>query len=137
MAHKTPHNGQEERKTVPTKNGIAGREGGNAAPQIDDSTIYINYRPSEDYFALRVHGNAMKDAGIFDNGVVIAHKQREAKDGDIIVCVLNGEQLVRKYKRIGETVLLYAANISADPIAISPQDDFLILGKVVEARLAI
>lgn len=137
MAHKTPHNGQEESKTGSPKNGNARQEGGNAALQIDNNTIYISYRPSEDYFALRVHGDAMKDVGIFDNGVVIAHKQREAQDGDIIVSVLNGEQLVRKYKRIGETVLLYAANASADPIAISPQDDFLILGKVVEARLAI
>ena len=33
------------------------------------------FRPSEEYFALRVHGDSMKNAGIQDKSIIICHKQ--------------------------------------------------------------
>ncbi len=96
--------------------------------------IYINQRPTEAFFACRVHGDDMKEIGIGDNSVAVCRKQETAEDGDIVVSILNGAQTVRKYKRIGESVLLCGESNGIDPIIVTEKDDFAILGKVVEAR---
>lgn len=96
--------------------------------------IYISYRPKEEYFALRVHGDSMKNVGINDKCVIVCHKQEIAENGDIVVAMLNGEQTVKRFKLYGDTVFLMPENSEYEPIPISPTDDFLILGKVVEAR---
>ena len=47
--------------------------------------VYISFRPKQEYFALRVHGESMINAGIKDKSVLIVHKQEMAENGDIIV----------------------------------------------------
>lgn len=99
--------------------------------------IYISYRPAEEYFALRVHGDSMKNAGILDKSVLICHKQAIAENGEIVVAMLNGEQTVKRYKLHGDNLFLMPENPDFLPIPITPIDDFIILGKVVEVRIAI
>lgn len=95
--------------------------------------IYIDQRPTCDYFALRVNGQSMKNI-IPDKSIIIVRKQESADNGDIVVAMLNGEQTVKRFKHIGYNVLLMPENPDFDPIPILPTDDFHILGKVVEAR---
>lgn len=97
--------------------------------------IYISYRPKEEYFALRVHGDSMKGIGIFDKSVVVCHKQENAENGEIVVAMLNGEQTVKRFKMVSNNILLMPENPNYDPIIITEQDDLLILGKVVEVRV--
>ena len=97
--------------------------------------IYISYRPKEEYFALRVKGDSMKNAGIFNKSIVICHKQATAESGDIVVAMLNGEHTVKRFKILPSGVFLMPENTDFYPIPVMPTDDFLILGKVIEVRV--
>lgn len=97
--------------------------------------IYISYRPKEEYFALRVHGESMKNAGIPNRSIVICHKQETADSGDIVVAMLNGEDTVKRLKIIGNSMFLFPENNDFEPIPITENDELLILGKVVEVRI--
>lgn len=51
-------------------------------------------------FALRVTGDSMMDAGILDNDYVIIKKQPVAKDGDIVVAMIDKvEATLKRFKR--------------------------------------
>ncbi len=61
---------------------------------------------SEDYFLLKVRGESMIDAGIFEGDLVIVDKKRTAKHGDIVVALVdNGNTLKRLIKKDGKTYL--------------------------------
>lgn len=99
--------------------------------------VYINYKPKEEYFALRVHGDSMINAGIRDKSVLIVHKQAWANCGDIVVAMLNGEQTVKRLKVFGDNHnFLMPENPAYEPIPIiEGKDELIILGKVVEVRM--
>lgn len=107
------------------------------AQQDLEGYIYIAYRPKEEYFALRVHGDSMKNAGILDKSVLVCHKQEVAENGEIVVAMLNGEQTVKRYKVHGNNIFLMPENPDFLPIPVLPTDNLIILGKVVEVRFAI
>jgi repressor LexA len=54
-------------------------------------------------FALRVSGDSMMDAGILDNDYVIIRKQPVARDGDIVVAMIDRvEATLKRFKRKSE-----------------------------------
>ena len=100
--------------------------------------IYVNYRPKEEYFAVRVHGNSMKNCGIIDNSIVIVHKQETAENGEIVVAMLNCEQTIKRFKRVNnEVILLVPENPDFEPLVVTKQDELIILGKIVEFRVSL
>ena len=99
--------------------------------------IYVNYRPKNEYFAVRVHGDSMINAGIPDNGILVVHKQECAESGEIVVAMLNKEQTVKRFKIIATQMFLMPENPAYDPIPISDDDELIILGKVVEVRFTV
>ncbi len=61
---------------------------------------------SEDYFLLKVRGESMIDAGIFEGDLVIVDKKRTPKNGDIVVGLVdNANTLKRLIKQDGKTYL--------------------------------
>lgn len=99
--------------------------------------IYISFRPKEEYFAVRVHGDSMINAGIADGAVLVVHKQECAENGDIVVAMLNKEQTVKRFKMFGDTVFLKPENPAYEMIPITQKDELIILGKVVEIRVTL
>ena len=97
--------------------------------------IQISYAPPTEYFALRVNGDSMINAGIRDKSVLVVHKQTYAENGDIVVALINGESTVKRFKIYGENMFLMPENPDFDPIPVMKTDDFMILGKVVEVRI--
>jgi repressor LexA len=81
-------------------------------------------------FALRVRGDSMIDAGIFEGDYVIVRKQERADAGQIIVALLNDEATVKYYAPRGKTVELKPANDKYDPIVVEADDSFSVLGVV-------
>ena len=80
-------------------------------------------------FALRVKGDSMIDAGIFDGDTVVIRQQKTADDGTIIAALVDGEEAtVKRLSRKGGRVRLLAENPAYDPIE---PDDVQVLGKVV------
>ena len=97
--------------------------------------IHIGYAPPQEYFALRVNGDSMINAGIRDKSVLVVHKQTYAENGEIVVALINGEATVKRFKLYGDNIFLMPENPAYEPIPVLKDADFLILGKVVEVRI--
>jgi SOS regulatory protein LexA len=62
------------------------------------------------YFALRVAGDSMRDAGILAGDQVIIRKQSTASDGDLVVATLEGETTLKRLQLRGSRATLVAEN---------------------------
>ncbi|HVP38021.1 MAG TPA: transcriptional repressor LexA [Candidatus Saccharimonadales bacterium] len=82
-------------------------------------------------FALRVRGDSMKDAGILDRDVVVVRQQREARSGDIVVALVDGEATVKTYRAKRSGIVLEPANAAFQPIEIAERQELRLLGRVV------
>lgn len=87
-------------------------------------------KKSENAFALRVRGDSMINAGINDKDLVIVSPNEQAKNGDIIVALINDEATVKKFEFINNKIRLIAENKAYQPIEVKSQDDFKVVGKV-------
>ena len=81
----------------------------------DYLTFDTNGREGE-YFALRVRGESMLNAGILPGDLVVVHQQREAHNGEIIVALIEDEATVKRLKRKGSEVWLMPENDAYSPI---------------------
>jgi repressor LexA len=82
-------------------------------------------------FMLRVRGESMIDAGIFDGDYVVVRQQPEAEKGEIVVAGIPGEEAtVKTFTRKGNKVVLLPANERFSPMEFDPAE-VTIFGKVV------
>ena len=81
-------------------------------------TGYICYNTEEngDFFALNVTGNSMINAGILDGDVVIVRKQPTARNGEIVIAMIDGEATVKRLQVDGSQVWLMPENDNYAPI---------------------
>jgi len=75
------------------------------------------FAPKADYL-LKVRGNSMIDAGIFDGDLLAVHTTREARNGQIVVARLDEEVTVKRYKKRGAVVELIAESAGYEPIIV-------------------
>ena len=92
----------------------------------DYLTFDTNGREGE-YFALRVRGESMLNAGILPGDLVVVHQQPEAHNGEIVVALLGEEATVKRLSRRNGQVWLLPENDAYSPI---DGHDAVILGKV-------
>ena len=78
-------------------------------------------------FMLRVKGDSMIDAGIFDGDLVVVQPQPVAENGDIVVAHIEGEHTVKTFYKEANRVRLQPANKYMEPIY---SDKAEIIGKV-------
>jgi repressor LexA len=67
-------------------------------------------RADEATFALRVEGDSMTGAGIFDGDLVIVRRQPSIRNGEIGVVLVDGETTVKYVRREGDEIVLRPAN---------------------------
>jgi len=79
-------------------------------------------------FAVRVVGDSMVGANIFDGDCLVIRQQYDAVNGDIVAALLGDEAVVKTFRRTENHVWLMPENSSYDPI---PGDGCRIMGKVV------
>ncbi|MCJ7725826.1 MAG: transcriptional repressor LexA [Acidimicrobiia bacterium] len=81
-------------------------------------------------FMLRVAGDSMIDAGIFDADLVVIRRQKDASNGDIVAALIDGEEATvkRLQRRDGEVVLM-PENRDYEPMVFTSGVE--ILGRVV------
>ncbi|HHY10937.1 MAG TPA: transcriptional repressor LexA [Firmicutes bacterium] len=88
-----------------------------------------DFVPHEDVFVLKIKGNSMIEAGILDGDYVLVEKQEDARNGDIVVALLNGEEAtVKRFFHEGDHLRLQPENSAMEPLLVR---DAAILGKVV------
>ena len=85
----------------------------------------------KDVFALRVKGDSMINAGIFDGDLVFAQQQNTAERGEIIIAKIDDEATVKYFQPQKEWIELHAANPKYQPIKVRPERDFSIAGRVI------
>jgi len=82
-------------------------------------------------FMLRVRGESMIEAGIFDGDFVVVRAQPDANKGEIVVAGIPGDEAtVKTLGRKGATVVLEPANATMEPIVLDAAD-VTIFGRVV------
>jgi repressor LexA len=82
-------------------------------------------------FVLRVRGDSMIDAGIFDGDFVVVRQQQDADNGDIVVAGLpDADATVKTFSRRDGSVVLTPANADFEPMHFDA-DEITVYGKVV------
>lgn len=80
-------------------------------------------------FLLRVTGNSMIGAGIFEGDLVVVDRKKEPKNGDIVVALVDGGNTVKTLVKQGGKTHLKAEN--PEYTDIIPEEDLIIQGVVL------
>lgn len=89
------------------------------------------FSPQAD-FLLRVRGDSMINAGIFDDDLVAVKNTQNASNGEIVVARIEEEVTVKRFQKNKGEILLIAENESYEPIRVDQScADFAIEGRVV------
>lgn len=84
--------------------------------------------PNQETFMLKVQGESMINAGIFNGDQIIVAQQDTAENGDIVVALLDDSATVKRYYKEDEYIRLQPENDTMAPIIST---DVQIVGKVV------
>ncbi len=84
-----------------------------------------------EHYALEVAGDSMVDEGILDGDFALIRRQETARDGEIVVALVNNEEATLKtFRREGQMIRLDPANRRYDPQRYRPEQ------VVIQGRLA-
>ena len=90
-----------------------------AVENIEDSfPLPIDFVGNSETFMLRVRGDSMIDAGILDGDLVLVRKQDTAKNGDIVVALIEDEATVKKFYKEKGFIRLQPQNQFMQPIIV-------------------
>lgn len=95
---------------------------------IDLNEQLIKNKPAT--FFMRVNSNAMIGAGIHSGDVVIVDRSLDAKNGKVIIAVLDGEMLIRKLEISNGKKRLLPATKKLSAIEINESSSFSVWGVV-------
>jgi repressor LexA len=89
-----------------------------------ETVRFGDFLGNPDVFALEVRGDSMIEDHICSGDLVLVEKANQAKDGDIVVALIEGSQttLKRFYREPGDKVRLQPANSSLQPIFVAGKD---------------
>ena len=90
--------------------------------------ITASQQRGRELFALTVQGESMKNAGILDGDYVVVERTPTARDGDIVVALIEDEATVKRLYRETDCVRLQPENDAFEPIYAK---EVIILGKVI------
>jgi repressor LexA len=103
-----------------------------AAENVEEMvSVSVDLNGEGPLFMLRVRGDSMVEAGILDGDFVVVRSQPEARDGEVVVAGLPGEEAtVKTFRRRGRKIVLEPANARLSPMEL-PAAEVRIYGKVV------
>ena len=100
-----------------------------AVENIEDTfPIPVDYIHNDTVFMLRVKGESMIEAGIFDKDLILVRQQQDANNGDIVVALIEDFATVKTFYKEKDFIRLQPENPSMSPIIVK---DVAILGKVI------
>ena len=89
--------------------------------------IPAEFMPNEESFMLRVKGESMINVGILDGDNILVKRQKDARNGDIVVALVDDSATVKTFYKENGHIRLQPENDNMDPIIVP---DCEILGKV-------
>ena len=93
--------------------------------------IPSEYMPNKQTFMLVVQGDSMINGGIFSGDYVVVEKQENAENGDKVVALVEDSATIKTFYKEKDHIRLQPENDFMDPIVISPDQQFQVLGKVI------
>ena len=90
--------------------------------------IPAEFMPNKETFMLKVKGESMINAGIFDGDNILVKQQPDAENGDIVVALVDDSATVKTFYKENGHYRLQPENDTMDPIIVP---DCQILGKVI------
>ncbi len=100
-----------------------------AVENIEDTySLPFDLVHAEESFMLKIRGDSMINAGIFNDDMVIVKRQNTARDGDIVVALIDDEATVKRFYKGFSHVRLQPENDLYEPIITK---DVKVLGKVI------
>ncbi|HEX3044657.1 MAG TPA: transcriptional repressor LexA [Bacillota bacterium] len=87
-----------------------------------------SFTRTNEAFMLRVKGDSMINAGIYDGDLVIVNQEPSASNGDIVVALLGEEATVKRFFKEQQYIRLQPENESYEPII---SNEVQILGRVI------
>ena len=117
-----------ERREVPMLGQIAAGE-----PIYAEGRQEFAGTPEDADFCLKVKGDSMIGARIYDGDTVFIHAQNDVGDGEIAVVLIDDEATLKRVYKMGDRVILRAENPAYAPMEFSAKDakQVRILGKAI------
>ena len=125
--------GDEPTISIPVIGKVAAGEPILAQENIEDyfsigESFFSQSDLKNDTFVLKVQGESMINAGINNGDYIIVSKQNTARNGQIVVAMIDGNATVKTFYKEKEYVRLQPENDTLEPIIVK---DVQIIGKVV------
>ena len=99
---------------------------------VEQAGEYVSFETSrfsrDELFALRIKGESMIEAGIFDGDYIVARRTPTAENGEIIVALIEDEATVKTFYKENGHYRLQPENRTMDPIIV---DSMQVLGRVI------
>lgn len=91
--------------------------------------IPLDYvKHNKELFMLNISGDSMINAGIFDGDLAIIEKSQTARNGEIVVALIENEATIKRFYKEENHIRLQPENDKMDAIIV---DNCIILGKLV------
>ena len=121
--------GEERTTNIPVVGKVAA---GNPILAVEDVECYVpvpeSVRRGRELFALRIQGESMINAGIYNNDIVVVHRTPVAENGEIVVALVDDSATVKRFYKEDGHFRLQPENDSFEPIIV---EQVVLLGKVV------
>lgn len=92
----------------------------------------VGLGPRSSLFLLRAWGESMREAGIFDGDVIVVDKARTAREGDIVVAIIDSDFIIKTVGRLDDgTPALFAANPAYPAIPLGDDQSLHVWGVCV------
>ena len=112
--------------TIPVLGHVAAGSPILAEEEVEEYVPYAGN--TADLFALHVHGNSMIKCGILDGDIVVVRRTPEARNGEIIVALVEDSATVKRFYKEDGHFRLQPENDDYEPIIVDSVD---VLGKVI------
>ncbi len=121
--------GEEKSSSVPVLGKVAA---GYPITAIENIEAYVpvpdSLKRGRELFALRVQGESMINAGIYNDDILIVHRTPVAENGEIVVALIDDEATVKRFYKEKGHFRLQPENDDFEPIIV---DEVVLLGKVI------
>lgn len=97
-----------------------------SATQIDLTKLLIKDELST--FIVRVSGDSMEGAGIYDGDELIVDRGIEPRDGHVVIAIVDGEMTVKRLRVTATGVVLQAENAAYPDVEVAELSELMIWG---------
>jgi repressor LexA len=99
--------------------------------ETPETISLTDFTRAKDVFVLQVTGDSMQDEHIMDGDYVLVEKTDSAREGEIVVALVNGsETTLKRFYLAGDQIRLQPSNAAMKPIMV-PAESVRVQGRVV------